>query len=64
MVFNNEINVFDCPHCKTTEKLKFPLLCSKVDRGIAVWYEPHHDEQIDKDIEAYKKHMGPIASML
>jgi hypothetical protein len=58
MIFDDSVNVFVCSRCGTMEKLAFPLLCTNVKRQIAVWYEPYHDEQVDKDIEDYKKHTG------
>jgi hypothetical protein len=39
--------------------LDFPFLCTNVKRGVAIWYEPYRDEQIDSDLAEYSKHMGP-----
>jgi hypothetical protein len=39
--------------------LEFPFLCTNVAKGVAIWYEPYPDAQIDADIEQYRKHMGP-----
>ena len=58
LIFNNEINAVTCPHCKHHERLKFPFLCTNVERGFALWYEPYHDPEIDKDIAGYRKVMG------
>lgn len=58
LIFNDEINAVTCPSCNVCTKLKFPFLCTNVKKGIAVWYEPYHDAEIDKDIALYKAKMG------
>ncbi len=58
LIFNDEINTVTCLSCKERTKLKFPFLCTSVKNGIAVWYEPYHDTEIDKDIALYKTQMG------
>jgi len=58
LIFNDEINAVTCPSCKERTKLKFPFLCTNVKKGIAIWYEPYHDAEIDKDIALYKAIMG------
>ena len=55
---NDQINSVTCPACGTTTRLEFPFLCTNVKRGIAVWYEPYHDPEIDKDIAQYAAHFG------
>jgi len=56
---NDEINAMTCPKCAFYQRLEFPFLCTNVMRHFALWYEPYHDPQIDKDIADYRKHMGP-----
>lgn len=58
LIFNDEINTVTCTSCKERTKLKFPFLCTNVKKGIAIWYEPYHDAEIDKDIALYKAKMG------
>ncbi len=59
MVFEDRVNLFECPSCGRSERAQFPFLCTNTKLGFAVWYEPYHDEAIDQDVEEYKKHMGP-----
>ncbi len=58
LVLNNKVNEFRCEKCAYVERIKFPFLCTDVRRGVAIWYEPYHDEHIDEDIRQYQKHMG------
>jgi len=58
MVFEDRVNLFECPSCGRSERAKFPFLCTNTKEGFAVWYEPYHDEAIDKDVEGYRKTMG------
>lgn len=58
LIFNNEINAVTCPACKKKTRLEFPFLCTNVKKEIAVWYEPYHDAEIDKDVSLYKAKMG------
>src|SRR5688572_1787554 len=58
-MLNDQINVFRCDGCGYAERLAFPFLATNVKRNLAIWWEPYHDEQIDKDIEDYKRMMGP-----
>ena len=59
LIINNKINAVTCPSCKHHERLHFPFLCTNVKMKFAIWYEPYHDDQIDKDVEDYRKHFGP-----
>jgi hypothetical protein len=59
MVFEDRVNLFECPSCGRTERAQFPFLCTNKELGLAVWYEPYHDEAIDRDVEGYKQQMGP-----
>jgi hypothetical protein len=59
LIFNDEINAVTCSHCKHHERLNFPFLCTNVERGFALWYEPYHDPEIDKDMAGYRKIWGP-----
>lgn len=34
-------------------------MATNVERGFALWYEPAHDPQIDRDLQDYRTHMGP-----
>jgi hypothetical protein len=58
MIFNDTINVVTCPNCSSKTKLDIPFLCTNVRRGIAIWYEPFHDKDIDKDMVLYAKRFG------
>lgn len=58
LITEDKINRFDCPKCSYHINTEFPFLATNAKRGIAIWYEPQHDSQIDKDVEDYKKHMG------
>jgi transcription elongation factor Elf1 len=59
LVLNDLINQFRCGNCNHRERLEFPFLCTNVPKGVAIWYEPYHDTQIDADAERYREHMGP-----
>ena len=59
LIMSDKINAVTCPQCMHHERLKFPFLCTNVKQGFALWYEPYLDPQIDKDVEEYRKHMGP-----
>ena len=61
MVYQDRVNLFECPHCGFSERLEFPFLATNKDKKYAVWYEPYHDEAIDKDVAMYKEHMGPTS---
>lgn len=58
-VLNDDINAVTCPACRKKTRLEFPFLCTNIKRGIAIWYEPYHDPEIDKDIAQYAAHFGP-----
>jgi hypothetical protein len=58
LILNDQINLFRCDNCNHRERLDFPFLCTNVGKGLAIWYEPYPDAQIDADIEQYRKHMG------
>jgi tetratricopeptide (TPR) repeat protein len=58
MVLTDEVNAVTCPECRTKTKLEFPFLCTNVKKGIAVWYEPYHDPEIDKDTSKYAAQFG------
>jgi CpXC protein len=58
LLLNDKINVFSCDKCKHMERIEYPFLCTNAKKGLAIWYEPYHDEQIDADVEMYRKHMG------
>ena len=57
-VYNDEINSVTCAHCKQRARINFPFLCTNVKKGIAIWYEPYHDEAIDNDIRQYSTNFG------
>jgi hypothetical protein len=59
LILNDEINMFHCNNCKYRERLEYPFLCTNVRKGVAIWYEPYPDAQIDVDAEEYRKHTGP-----
>lgn len=61
MVCDDHVNVFSCPHCLFSERLKFPFLATNRNKKYAVWYEPYRDEAVDADVADYKKHMGPTS---
>lgn len=59
LILNDQINAVTCPRCKLHHRLEFPFLCTNVNRGFALWYEPYHDPQVDKDVIDYRRHFGP-----
>jgi hypothetical protein len=59
LILNDQVNIFLCDICKYSERLAFPFLCTNVKKQIAIWYEPHHDAQVDADVKQYAAHMGP-----
>lgn len=58
LLFEDKINHFACPSCNYSERLEFPFLVTNVNKKLAVWYEPYHDTDIDRDIQQYVEHMG------
>jgi hypothetical protein len=58
LILADEINAVTCPICKFRHRSEFSFLATNVELGFAVWYEPHPDEQIDKDIKAYRTLFG------
>jgi hypothetical protein len=58
LIFSDELNAVTCPSCNKKTKLKFPFLATNVKKEIAIWYEPYHDDEIDKDVALYKAKMG------
>jgi tetratricopeptide (TPR) repeat protein len=59
LVFRDEVNRFTCPRCQKALDVDFSLFATNRDVEFAVWYEPKHDAQIDKDIVYYTKQFGP-----
>lgn len=59
LILNDQINVYRCDRCGHEERLEYPFLATNVKKGVAVWYEPYHDPQIDADIAQYRAHLGP-----
>lgn len=59
LVFEDRVNVVECPSCHGRTRIPFSLLCTNVDRNIAVWYEPFPDEAVDKDLKGYEVVFGP-----
>src|ERR1035441_5129742 len=59
LVFEDKINVVTCPACNSKTTLPFALLCTNVNKQIAVWYEPYPDAVVDEDVRRYVKHFGP-----
>jgi hypothetical protein len=58
LVSTDSVNAVTCPKCLTQTRLDFPFLCTNVKKRIAIWYEPYHDEAIDKDQKLYAKNFG------
>lgn len=58
LVLDDHANLITCPSCKTSHRANFSLLCTNVKKQFAVWYEPTHDAQIDKDIALYSAQFG------
>lgn len=58
LIFQDKINTVTCPSCNKETFIEYPFLCTNVEKEIAIWYEPYHDPEIDKDIARYKSHMG------
>lgn len=54
LVLSDKINVAHCPNCHKDTKLAFSLLYTNTPKKIAVWWEPEFDQQVEKDIIAYK----------
>jgi len=59
LIFNNLINLVECTSCKKNMMLPFAFLATNVKKNIAVWYEPNHDEAVDRDIRGYAETFGP-----
>jgi hypothetical protein len=58
LIFSDKVNIVTCPSCHWAERLEFPLLATNAGRGIAVWYEPYRDDQIDRDLAQYDRLLG------
>lgn len=59
LVADDQLNLVTCPHCCESTHLKFPVLCTNVQRKIAIWYEPYPDPAVDDDARQYAQHFGP-----
>lgn len=59
LVAEDKLNLVTCPHCHVSTRLEFPVLCTNVQRKIAIWYEPYPDPAVDEDMRQYAKHFGP-----
>jgi len=58
LIFSDQINRFDCPSCRNRIDTEFAFLATNAKKNIAVWFEPSHDANIDKDAAGYAKMMG------
>ena len=58
LVLTDKVNFITCPVCEWAGRVEFPLLCANVNKGFALWYEPYHDPEIDKDIAQYAAQFG------
>lgn len=58
LITENLINRFSCPKCDFLVHVDYAFFATNVKKGFAIWYEPYPDEQIDKDVKDYIKHMG------
>ncbi|MBA4252086.1 MAG: hypothetical protein C0442_10260 [Chlorobiaceae bacterium] len=59
LITDNQLNLVRCQKCHVTTRIEFPVLCTNVQRKIAIWYEPYPDPQVDADIRQYSQHFGP-----
>ena len=57
LVMSDKINVAKCPSCEHSVKLEVPLMYTNTNQGFAVWWEPHHDPQIDIEIQESEKNI-------
>ena len=58
LVADDQLNLVTCPHCHVSTRLDFPVLCTNVQRKIAIWYEPYPDATVDDDMRQYAQHFG------
>jgi Zn ribbon nucleic-acid-binding protein len=58
LVFTDQVNMVRCPGCGHTERAPIGLLATNSGAGIAVWYEPSPDPQIDADAQLYRSMPG------
>lgn len=58
LIADNELNLVTCPHCHESTRLEFSVLCTNVQRKIAIWYEPYPDPAVDNDMRQYAQHFG------
>jgi len=58
LVMNDQINVPVCPHCGFSFKAPYPFMYVDVKTGFAVWWEPHHDADIDYESQGYSRMFG------
>jgi len=58
LVMQDKINVYTCPVCGFSFKGDTALMYVDAKKGFAVWWEPTHDPQIDKEIPLYDASMG------
>lgn len=59
LITDDQLNLLTCPHCHVSTRLEFPVLCTNVQRKIAIWYEPYPDPAVDDDMRQYAQHFGP-----
>lgn len=58
LVMNDQINAVKCTGCQSVLKIPMPFMYTDAKKYFAVWWEPHHDPQIDNDINVYKQTTG------
>ena len=58
-LFNDQINIVTCPECSERIFIPLSLLYVNMERSFAVWFEPVHDDSIDRDAENYRKIFSP-----
>ena len=56
---NDKINVVECPHCHYAFRAPMAMMYVDCQAGFAVWWEPIHDDGIDKDKAGYASMFGP-----
>ena len=58
LVADDRLNLVTCPHCHVGTRQEFAVLCTNVQRKIAIWYEPYPDPAVDDDVRQYAQHFG------
>jgi len=59
MIMDEKVNVFHFACCDTELIDESPFMVTNVQKSYALWFDPYHDELVDKEIATYVLMFGP-----